>query len=82
MSEHMDELYERRSAWRLCASSSLRFRRSNASTPATTRAEPWTTHREKIRLLMDECERKRPTGSNGKHGDLHTTECGCEDRQL
>lgn len=40
------------------------------------------SHRERIRLLMDECERKRPTRSDGKHGNLHTTECGCEDRQL
>lgn len=35
------------------------------------------SHLERIRLVMDECERKRPTGSNGKHGNLHTPECGC-----
>ena len=29
--------------------------------------------------LIKECERKRPLGSNGKHGNLHTPECGCED---
>jgi hypothetical protein len=22
----------------------------------------------------------RPVGSNGKHGDLHTDTCGCEDK--
>lgn len=35
------------------------------------------THLEHIRTLMDECNRKRPTGRGGKHGDLHTAECGC-----
>jgi hypothetical protein len=35
------------------------------------------SHLERIRQLMDECERKRPTGSDGKHGNLHTPECGC-----
>ena len=39
------------------------------------------SHLERIGLLVEECDRKRPTGVDGKHGDLHTTECGCEDRQ-
>lgn len=36
------------------------------------------THLAKIRLLIDECDRKRPTGPDGKHGNLHTPECGCD----
>ena len=32
---------------------------------------------EFLQLLLDECNRKRPTGSDGKHGNLHTDECGC-----
>jgi hypothetical protein len=33
-----------------------------------------------IRQLMDECERMRPVGPDGKHGNRHTDECGCEDK--
>jgi hypothetical protein len=29
--------------------------------------------------LLTEVERHRPLGSNGKHGNLHTRTCGCED---
>lgn len=32
-----------------------------------------------LQRLIDECDRKRPLYPNGKHGDLHTAECGCED---
>ncbi len=28
--------------------------------------------------LIDECDRNRPLGTNGKHGSLHTPTCGCE----
>ncbi|GAW54717.1 hypothetical protein [Nocardioides sp. PD653] len=38
------------------------------------------SHLERIRLVMDECERMRPTGPDGKHGDRHTPECGCTDK--
>jgi hypothetical protein len=34
-------------------------------------------HQRRIRHLLDECDRKRPTGSGGKHDSLHTAECGC-----
>jgi hypothetical protein len=34
-----------------------------------------------IQHLIDECDRKRPLYPNGKHGDLHTSECGCEDEE-
>ena len=36
------------------------------------------THLEKVRELMAECQRKRPTGPGGKHDNLHTPECGCD----
>ena len=35
-----------------------------------------------LRQLLRECERKRPTGPDGKHNDRHTDECGCEDMLL
>lgn len=35
--------------------------------------------RERIQLLIDEIDRHRPLGSDGKHGKLHTATCGCED---
>lgn len=30
--------------------------------------------------LINECDRMRPLGPDGKHGDLHTPECGCQDK--
>ena len=36
------------------------------------------THLEKVSLIIEECDRKRPTGNDGKHGNRHTDECGCE----
>lgn len=35
------------------------------------------SHLERVRVLMDESKRKRPTGPDGKHGNRHTRECGC-----
>lgn len=37
-------------------------------------------HGKSIQLLIDECDRMRPLGPDGKHGNLHTDECGCEDK--
>lgn len=39
-------------------------------------------HSDRLQRLLDECERKRPTGPDCKHGDRHTSECGCIDGQL
>lgn len=39
-----------------------------------------TEHRARLQRLIDECERKRPTGSDAKHGNRHTPECGCDDQ--
>lgn len=32
-----------------------------------------------IERLIDLLDLHRPLGSSGKHGDLHTPTCGCED---
>lgn len=37
-------------------------------------------HVQRLQRLIDECDRKRPLGSDGKHDDLHTPECGCGSR--
>lgn len=37
-------------------------------------------HSKVLQRLIDECDRKRPLGPDGKHGNRHTDECGCDDR--
>jgi hypothetical protein len=37
-------------------------------------------HIERLQRLIDECDRHRPLGPDGKHGDRHTETCGCEDK--
>lgn len=37
-------------------------------------------HSDRLQRLINECERQRPLASNGKHGNLHTDTCGCEDK--
>lgn len=37
-------------------------------------------HVERLQRLIDECDRHRPLGRDGKHGNLHTATCGCDDR--
>lgn len=32
-----------------------------------------------LQELIDLMEQHRPLGPNGKHGNLHTESCGCED---
>ena len=36
-------------------------------------------HVDRLGRLINECDRKRPLGPDGKHGDRHTDECGCSD---
>ena len=36
--------------------------------------------RERIEQIIAEIDRHRPLGPDGKHGELHTPTCGCEDR--
>lgn len=44
------------------------------------REEEAERHAERIGRLISEIDRQRPLGPDGKHGDLHTPSCGCEDR--
>lgn len=37
-------------------------------------------HLARLQHLADECRRMRPTGPDGKHGNRHTSECGCKDK--
>jgi hypothetical protein len=36
-------------------------------------------HIARLGRLIAECDRHRPLGEDGKHDDLHTPTCGCED---
>lgn len=38
------------------------------------------SHIATLQLVINECDRHRPVGVDGKHGDRHTKTCGCEDR--
>ena len=38
-------------------------------------------HVRRIQALIDECDRLRPLGPDGTHGNLHTPECGCDDKR-
>lgn len=40
--------------------------------------DPYDIHR--LQLLINECDRHRPLGPDGKHGNRHTVTCGCEDK--
>jgi len=35
---------------------------------------------DRINALIAEIDHHRPLGPDGKHGDLHTRTCGCEDK--
>lgn len=35
-------------------------------------------HIARLGRLIDECDRHRPIGPDGKHNDRHTDTCGCE----
>ncbi len=35
-------------------------------------------HVARLQELIDECDRQRPLGPDGKHGDRHTPTCGCD----
>jgi hypothetical protein len=37
-------------------------------------------HADRLQRLIVECDRHRPLGADGKHGNLHTNTCGCEDK--
>jgi hypothetical protein len=35
-------------------------------------------YRAELQVLIDQIDRIRPLGSDGKHNDRHTRNCGCE----
>ncbi|CCW14625.1 hypothetical protein [Rhodococcus aetherivorans] len=40
----------------------------------------WPPYIQVLQNLINDIERQRPIGSNGKHGNLHTPNCQCEDK--
>ena len=51
---------------------------SNVASHAIVSYEAMLIHTARLQKLIDECDRHRPRGSDGKHGDLHTPTCGCD----
>lgn len=39
-------------------------------------------HLDRLDMLIKECDDYRPLGFDGTHGDLHTMNCGCEDKPV
>lgn len=39
-------------------------------------------HIDRLSCIIQEIDRHRPLGPDGKHGDRHTATCGCEDNPL
>lgn len=35
-------------------------------------------HSDRLQRLIDDIDRQRPGGPDGKHGDRHTDTCGCD----
>lgn len=44
-----------------------------------TSANIAASQKRRIAGLIREMDKHRPLGTDGKHGDLHTPTCGCED---
>lgn len=40
----------------------------------------WRGDSDRIQTLINEIDRHRPLGPDGKHGQRHTETCGCEDK--
>lgn len=38
-------------------------------------------HCDRLQRLIDDIDRQRPLGPDGKHGNRHTKTCGCDDVQ-
>jgi len=38
------------------------------------------SHIRRLQRLIDQLDKHRPLGPDGKHGDRHTPTCGCEDK--
>jgi DNA segregation ATPase FtsK/SpoIIIE-like protein len=39
-------------------------------------------HVQVLQRLVDDCDRQRPLGPDGVHGDRHTATCGCETKPV
>lgn len=50
--------------------------------PGYTAGGALDVHRARLQHLADECQRMRPVGPDGKHGDRHTPTCGCVDKEV
>lgn len=66
----------------ICTDDTLKMVRE-ALSYAMTEKQTWSTDQGKkysaiLQRLVADIERQRPTGSDGKHGDLHTPECQCD----
>lgn len=46
------------------------------------RSEQYSGKARHMGTLIREIDKHRPIGSNGKHGTLHTSTCGCEDGEM
>lgn len=60
----------------LCAAQSSLGERARAGIDVD-RVPHWI---ERVQALIDQIDVHRPLRSNGKHGDLHTATCGCDDQ--
>jgi hypothetical protein len=63
--------------------SSKMLRETLCSAQAAIGARPFDEHRkradlDRLQRLINECDRHRPLGVDGKHGDRHTPTCGCD----
>ncbi len=47
---------------------------------ALIRVEHYPHNGMYLQQIINEVDRHRPLGSDGKHGNLHTPTCGCEDK--
>ena len=67
---------------RLVISDSLKLLRETLCIAQSAIAEShvnWCkSHGNRLQRLINEIDRHRPLGADGKHGDLHTETCGCE----
>lgn len=52
---------------------------STCITPYRPIRERAQEHIARLQRLIDDCDRQRPLGPDGKHGDMHTPTCGCDD---
>lgn len=53
---------------------------AQAGIPFATSIDRYRDHIDRIQRLIDDIDRQRPLGPNGKHGNLHTPHCQCEDK--